>query len=351
MLMKISKKYLNKNFWKNKKVLITGINGFIGGNLAQELIILGAKVTGISNNKKKNKFLVYENIHKKLRIHHINIVDCDKIQSILKKGDFEICFHLAAQVDVNVAKEDPYLTYETNIKGTYNLLEGLRHTKSIKSIVVASSDKAYGEYKIKDLPYRENYDLRPKYPYDVSKAAADLITKAYTTEIFKMPIITTRFSNIYGPGQLNFSALIPDCITANLGYKDFIPRGNGKNKRDFLFVKDVVDLYLCLSYSLYFNKCLSGEIFNAGTGNGYTVRDIIKAICDINNNGKLFTKIEKKFLGKKLIGEINHQFMNYNKLNKVLKWKPSYKINDGLELTFNWYRDFLSLNNYREFNK
>ena len=107
-------------------------------------------------------------------------------------------------------------------------LKDLGTQNQLNSIVVASSDKAYGEYKIKDLPYRENYDLRPKYPYDVSKAAADLITKAYTTEIFKMPIITTRFSNIYGPGQLNFSALIPDCITANLGYKDFIPRGGSK---------------------------------------------------------------------------------------------------------------------------
>ncbi len=351
MQMKISKKYLNKKFWTNKKVLITGINGFIGGNLAKKLVELGATVTGISNNKAKNKFLIFEKIDSGVKLIHADIVDYKKISSIIKKGKFSVCFHLAAQVDVNVARNDPFITYETNIKGTYNILEAIRKTKTIKSIIVASSDKAYGEYKFKDLPYKEEYDLRPKYPYDVSKAAADLISKAYSTDIFGVPIIITRFSNIYGPGQLNFSALIPDCIAANLGIKKFTPRGNGQNKRDFLFVEDVVDLYLCLSHALYLKKDLSGEIFNAGTGKGYRVRDIIKMICKINNNTSLFNDIAATFKGRRLTGEISHQFMTYDKLYKTLKWKPSYDLNKGLEITINWYRKFLSKNNYKDFPK
>ena len=109
----------------------------------------------------------------------------------------------------------------------------------------------FGEYEFKDLPYKEHYDLRPLYPYDVSKAAADMIAKSYATDLFKLPVMITRFANIYGPGQLNFTALIPDCILANMGLRQFIPRGNGANKRDFLYVDDVCDLYLCLSYNLY----------------------------------------------------------------------------------------------------
>ena len=349
--MKISKKYLNKKFWKNKRVLITGINGFIGGNLAKTLVELGAKVTGISNNKTKNKFLIFEKLDSKVKMTHTDIVDYKKLSSVVKSGRFNICFHLAAQVDVNIARKDPFLTYETNIKGTYNLLEAISKNKTIKSIIVASSDKAYGEYPAKDLPYKEQYDLRPKYPYDVSKAAADLIAKAYSTEIFGLPIIITRFSNIYGPGQLNFSALIPDCIAANLGIKKFVPRGDGRNKRDFLFVKDVVDLYLCLSHALYLDKKLSGEIFNAGTGKGYKVKDIIKMICKLSQNTGLFDDISKQFKGKKLVGEINHQFMTYDKLYKILRWKPTYGFDQGLEITIDWYKKFLSKNNYKSFPK
>jgi CDP-glucose 4,6-dehydratase len=349
MQTKILKKYLAKNFWSNKTVLITGINGFIGGNLAKKLISLNANVIGISNRKLKNKFLFFEGIEKSLKFHKIDIKDYSKIQKILELYKIDVCFHLAAQVDVNIAKVDPYLTFESNVKGTYNLLENLRKHKSIKSIILASSDKAYGEYKISDLPYKEDYDLRPIYPYDVSKAAGDMIAKSYATDLFKLPVIITRFANIYGPGQLNFTALIPDCILANIGYRKFIPRGNGTNKRDFLYVDDVCDLYLCLSYNLYKNKNLRGEVFNAGTGHGYTVNEIVQKVCSIYGNNELYKKISKAFVNKSLTGEIQHQFMTYKKLNKYFKWKPQHKLEDGLRETIDWYKRFLKKYKYETF--
>ena len=345
----ISKKYLSKKFWNNKNVLITGINGFIGGNLAKKLINLNANVIGISNSSRKNKFLFFEDIAKYIKFHKIDISEYRKIKELTNLYKIDICIHLAAQVDVNIAKENPHLTFESNIKGTYNLLENLRNHKSIKSIIIASSDKAYGEYEFKDLPYKEHYDLRPLYPYDVSKAAADMIAKSYATDLFKLPVMITRFANIYGPGQLNFTALIPDCILANMGLRQFIPRGNGANKRDFLYVDDVCDLYLCLSYNLYKNKDLRGEIFNAGTGHGYTVNDIVKKICMIYGNDNLYQKISKKFINKSLTGEIEHQFMTYKKLKKYFKWEPKYKLEKGLNITINWYLKFLKKYKYESF--
>tara|TARA_Y100000741_G_scaffold361865_1_gene346591 strand:+ start:381 stop:1433 length:1053 start_codon:yes stop_codon:yes gene_type:complete len=347
--MKILKKYLNKSFWRNKTVLITGINGFVGGNLARQLIINGANIIGITNSLKKNKFLKYSNLLPYIQFHNTNIKNYNDISKILNNNKIDICFHLAAQVDVNVAKVNPYLTFESNIKGTYNILECLRQHKNIKSIIVASSDKAYGEYKSVDLPYTENHDLRPLYPYDVSKASADLIAKSYASELFNMPIVVTRFANIYGPGQLNFTALIPDCILSVLGYRDFIPRSNGKNKRDFLFINDVCELYMCLAYNLYLNPKYKGEIYNAGTSHGYTVKEIIKTICKLSKRNDLYRTISSDMKNKQTSGEICHQFMTYNKLKKVFGWKPQYCLEDGLNETISWYKEFLKKNSYKYF--
>ncbi len=349
MQTQTSIKYLNKSFWRNKNVLVTGINGFIGGNLAKVLLSLGATVIGITNKNYKNKFLIFEQIHNKLNFHKVDIKNYSALEKVINLYKIDICIHLAAQVDVNIAKTHPYETFEANIRGTYNLLEILRKKGNIKSIVIASSDKAYGEYEVADLPYKEHYDLRPLYPYDVSKAAADMIAKSYASDLFSLPVITTRFANIYGPGQLNFTALIPDSILANQGHRKFIPRGDGSNQRDFLFVDDVCDLYLCLSYNLYHNNKLRGEIYNAGTGHGYTVREIVENICELYGNSKLFSQIDKKFANKKLSGEIQHQFMTYDKLYKTFKWKPKHNLKDGLAETIRWYDSFLKKYSYKSF--
>ncbi len=347
----MQKNYTNKNFWRSKTVLITGINGFIGGNLAKYFLSLDAKVLGISNSEVKNRFLIYENISRKIKLSKVDLKCFKEISTYVNKNKIDVCIHLAAQVDVNLAKRDPFETFESNIRGTYNLLESLRKKGTVKSIIVASSDKAYGEYPLSELPYKEHYDLKPKFPYDVSKACGDMIAKSFSSSLFNLPIIITRFANIYGPGQLNFTALIPDCILSIYKYRKFIPRGDGTNKRDFLYVKDVCYLYTCLSYNLYKNKKLSGEVFNAGTTHGYSVDDIIRELCKQTSNKELYAEIKKKYRNKKLTGEIKHQFMNYDKLKKYFGWKPTYSIKDGLSETISWYDKFLKKYSHKEFLK
>ena len=242
----------NNNFWKKKNVLITGISGFVGSNLAKNLFNNGANIVGLTQKKKReNSLLFYEKIHQKVKIIFGNVTDRKLVRRILKKYKIEICFHLAAQVEVGLALKEPYLTWDSNIRGTYTLLDSFReNTKNIKSIIIASSDKAYGEYGLKKMPYKENYQLKPTFPYDTSKACADMIAKSYSSKLFNLPIIITRFSNIYGPGKLNFTALIPDLIRSCILNKNFKMRGNGESIRDYVYIDDIVDVYKLLSRKL-----------------------------------------------------------------------------------------------------
>ena len=180
-----------------------------------------------------------------------DLADKDLLTRVIGEEQIDTVFHLASQVEVGVAASHPQLTFETNVRGTYQLLESVRLADStVRAVVVASSDKAYGSYPRGKMPYRETYPLIPRFPYDVSKACADMIAQSYATELYRLPILITRFSNIYGPGQLNFSAVMPDAIRACLGYGKFVPRGDGTQVRDFLYVKDVVELYLAMAEAL-----------------------------------------------------------------------------------------------------
>jgi len=338
---------MKNNFWRNKNVFITGINGFVGGHLAKRLIKSGANIFGLKRNTNQKSFLFYSGLDKDILFINGEITDKDLLKGFFEEHNIDICFHLAAQVEVGVAVKYPFLTWETNVRGTYTLLEAIRETSNkFLAIITASSDKAYGEYPIDELPYREDYPLKPKYPYDTSKACADLITQTYSTELFKMPIVITRFANIYGPGQLNFSALIPDAIRCSLGYDKFLPRGDGNSTRDFLFVDDVVELYAIIAEGLCKdpNK-IRGEIFNAGTGDEKKVRNIIETIYSMvdkkkeyNNILKLFKKNENPF------SEIKSQLMHYEKVKDYFGWKPKTDFDLGLDLTIEWYRKYLKDN-------
>lgn len=333
-------------FWKNKKILITGINGFVGGNLASKLIKNKAKVFGLVRGSDHNSYLYYENIYKKCKLINGDLTNKDLLEKIIIENKIQIVYHLAAQVEVGVALDNPYDTFETNIRGTYSLLQVLaKNKKYIKSIIIASSDKAYGEYPKSKLPYKETYDLRPKYPYDISKAAADLISQWYSNLPNKLPLIVTRFANIYGPGQLNFSALIPDIIKSALGYKNFIPRSDGKHKRDYLYIDDVIELYLNIARKLYKNKTkFSGEIYNAGTNNFYQVKQVISFIYKKLNNEKKLKQIIKKMKNKKTKGEIFIQSMDYKKVDKDFLWKPKINFKDGIDKSIVWYSKYLKDN-------
>ena len=245
-----------------------------------------------------------------------------------------------------MAAKHPFFTWETNIRGTYTLLESIRQVNpGLEAVVIASSDKAYGEHPVENLPYREDYPLIPKFTYDSSKACADIIAQSYTTELFNMPIVITRFANIYGPGQLNFSAVIPDAIRCALKYDKFIPRSDGKSIRDFLFVKDVATLYLKIGQALSRDHNLKGEVFNAGTDKGKSVRSVVEQIYHILDNKKDYIEIEKSFeKSSDSKGEIVNQIMNYEKVKKYFDWEPTTNFKDGLEETVVWFKRYLKDN-------
>lgn len=333
------------NNWKNKKVLLSGVTGFVGGNLVEALLENGAEVFAIVRSSNPNCFLFYEGYEKKIRLFHGDICDKDLWYNIITEQQIDVVYHLAAQVEVGVALTNPYLTFETNVRGTYNMLEACRLAinsgHKIDAIVVASSDKAYGEYPIEKLPYLEDYPLLPKYPYDTSKACADMICQAYSIERYKLPVVITRFSNIYGPGQMNFSAIVPDAIRSGLGFSKFIPRSDGKMVRDFLFVKDVADLYMKIALAVTNNPDKHrGQIFNAGSNIPIDMRTLITKVYQQLGNISELERIISDMKGKVTIGEIQHQHMSFDKVNEYFNWKPNNTIEEGLAKSIEWYKKY-----------
>ena len=331
---------MNQKFWQGKNVFITGINGFIGGNLAKDLLDKGANVFGLVRNQSFQTFLYFESLEKEIIIIRGELTDKELLNRVMSENNINVVYHLAAQVEVGVGLLNPYLTFETNIRGTYTLLEAIRtHGELVESVIFASTDKAYGSYAADQMPYKEDYPLLPKYPYDTSKACSDMIAQVYANEICKLPIAITRFSNIYGPGQLNFSALIPDSITSALGFSKFIPRGDGSMIRDFLYVSDVVDLYLRIGESMAISpEKISGEVFNAGTNKPTSVRDILEVVYKLAGNKSDFEEILNLMNKKQTVGEIQCQYMNYDKVNEYFKWSPTYSLQDGLIKSIEWYK-------------
>ncbi len=331
------------NHWFGKNILITGVNGFIGGNLAKALVNQGANVYGLIRNAKHDTLLFYEKLNEKITLVEGDLTDKDLFARIISEEQIQTVFHLAAQVEVGVGLANPYLTFETNIRGTYSLLEAIRQCpQTIESVIVASTDKSYGSYPKEKMPYKEDYPLLPKYPYDVSKACADMITQCYATEVYKLPIVTTRFCNIYGPGQLNFSAVFPDSIRACLGYGTFVPRGNGQQIRDFIFVEDVVDLYLRMAEDLAKNpEKYRGNIYNAGTNTPKSVREVLETVYKLTNQEKAFTSILDMMKGKETVGEIDCQYMDFEKVNQHFGWSPKHSFEEGVAKTIEWFKGYL----------
>ncbi|MBL1140640.1 MAG: NAD-dependent epimerase/dehydratase family protein [Proteobacteria bacterium] len=335
------------DYWKGKNVFITGINGFIGGNLAKTLLDRGANIAGLIRNRDRKTLLFYEGLADRVTLIQGELVDRQLLESIIAEQQIDAVFHFAAQVEVGVGIKNPYLTFETNIRGTYCLMEAIRTSgQKVQSIVVASTDKSYGSYPKELMPYKEDYPLKPEYPYDISKACADMIAQSYASDIFKLPVVVTRFCNIYGPGQLNFSAVIPDGIRSALGYTKFIPRGDGSQIRDFIYVEDVSDLYMSIGKLLGSKpEKISGEIFNAGTNTPHSVREVLEMIFSKIGNTKELEEVIALMQGKQTSGEIEAQYMDYEKVNKYTGWKPRHSLEQGMEKTIEWYEKYLKVKN------
>jgi CDP-glucose 4,6-dehydratase len=331
-------------FWFGKNVFITGINGFIGGNLARALLDNGAHVFGLVRNAARDTLLYYEKLDRRITLIEGEITDRDLLTRIVSEEQINAVFHLAAQVEVGVGLANPFLTFETNTRGTWCLMEAIRACpQSIAAVVVASTDKAYGAYPAERMPYKEDYPLLPRYPYDVSKACADMIARSYATEIYQLPVVVTRFCNIFGPGQLNFSALIPDAVRACLGYGKFVPRGSGQQIRDFIFVGDVVDLYLRIGERLARDAAvLRGRVYNAGTNQPRAVRDVLAAVYRLTQREREFAAVLEMMKGRETVGEIECQYMDYELVNRDFGWSPAHSFDAGVALTIEWFKGYLA---------
>lgn len=318
--------------WRNRNVFVTGGDGFVGGYLVKKLVESGANVILLIRDKKKEFAYTLFGLKDKVVEVYGDLLDYDLLKRVLNEYSCDTCFHLGAQTLVQIANRSPISTFDSNIKGTWNLLEACRCTKSIESVVVASSDKAYGNQK--KLPYTEESPLLGIYPYDASKACADILSRSYAVS-YGLPVAVTRNANTYGPGDLNFSRIVPDAIRCLLSGKVFEIRSDGTLLRDYMYVEDAVIGYLALAQKTGI-KGVKGEAFNFGTQHPVSVLELFDVIARLCGQ----PKTKPKILGTAK-NEIDAQYLSSTKAKKILGWKPCFSLEQGLKETIRWYRGYL----------
>jgi len=321
---------LNKKFWDEKSVLVTGADGFIGSWIANTLVEKGANVSTILRDIKKKNNIDILNLRDKINIINGNIIDYEVCSRLLNEYDIDIVFHIAAQAIVLSANKSPLSTFESNIKGTWNILEACRLNNSVKRIVIASSDKAYGQQK--KLPYTEDSPLTGYFPYDASKACTDILARSYF-KTYGLNLAVTRNANTYGPADMNFSRIIPDTIKSIIEGKQPVIRSDGTPERDYMFIKDSVSAYLTVAENLH-RKEIAGEAFNFGSGNPISVLDLFKKILKLMGKENVDPKILSKAKN-----EIDRQYLSIEKVKKLLDWNPKFTLDQGLKETVEWYQD------------
>ena len=313
-----------------RTALVTGAHGLLGGWLVQALLAQDVGVVTLRRRPARNSALEMLGLAELVTTVQGDIRDPELIARILREHDVDSVFHLAAQVVVQHANSDPQATFETNIRGTWLLLEACRQ-RSIESVIVASSDKAYGFQTT--LPYVEELALAPRFPYDVSKAAADLLARSYW-HTFALPVAVTRFANLYGGGDTHRSRLVPEAIGAAFAGRPPVIRSDGTPERDFLHVEDAADAYIAIWRALLSGRGM-GEAFNAGGGRPYRVGDVVALICRLAG-GSLAPEIRGAGVP---LGEIDRQWADASKLRALTGWTPKLTLEEGLRRTIDFYRE------------
>ena len=310
--------------------LVTGGRGFAGSWVAKTLLQTGAEVTSLDRGGPAPSGLELHGIQDQVDDVTGDLRDGDLVLSLLRDRAIGTVFHLAAQAIVGDANASPVPTFETNIQGTWVLLEACREA-GVEAAVVASSDKAYGRHD--ELPYTEGSALQPVYPYDVSKAATDLIARSYW-HTHRLPLAVTRLANIYGGGDRNFSRLIPETTTAVLEGRRPVIRSDGSPERDFLYVEDAASAYLAIAAAVASGGA-AGEAFNAGWGRPHSVREVVDLICELGP-----AKIEPDYRGEgNPSGEIDRQYLDAAKIRDQIGWEPQVELREGLGRTMEWYAE------------
>jgi CDP-glucose 4,6-dehydratase len=314
---------------RGRAVLVTGAYGLLGSWLVKALLELGANVVALRRDEPTLTSLGLLGLEREVDVVHGDVAHHGLLDRVLGEYDVDSVFHLAAQTQVGTANRSPVPTFETNVRGTWLLLEACRR-HGTERVIVASSDKAYGAQS--QLPYREEQPLLARYPYDVSKAAADLIARSYW-HTFALPVAVTRVANLYGGGDVNRSRLVPEAVSAALAGRRPVIRSDGSPQRDFLYVEDAVAAYLAVWDALG-SPAARGEAFNAGSGAPRRVADVVELICRLAG-----ASVRPDVRGDGTPeGEIDRQYVDSAKLRELTGWGPEVPLEEGLARTIEWYR-------------
>lgn len=323
---------INKSFWQDRPVFITGATGLVGNWLVKRLLLAKADVVCLVRDWVPQSEFVRANLMDQVKVVRGDISDQALLERILGEYEISTVIHLAAQTIVGIANRNPSSTFETNIGGTWKLMEACRRSPSVKEIVVASSDKAYGDQE--KLPYDETTPLQGQHPYDVSKSAADLIASTYAVS-YNLPVAITRCGNFYGGGDLNWNRIIPGTIRSILRGQRPIIRSDGQYIRDYFYVEDGAAAYMFLAEQLAKQPDLKGHAFNFSNEIQVTVSQIVQRILNLMKSD-LEVDIRNE-----ASNEIRHQYLSAEKARTRLGWSSLFTLEQGLDKTITWYKDFL----------
>lgn len=322
-----------RGFWRDRPVLVTGCTGMLGSWLTLRLVELGANVVGLIRDWVPQSQLVRSGGVERIRVVRGDICDPPLMERVFAEYEIDTAFHLAALTVVGVANRSPVPAFETNVRGTWTVLEAARRWPGLGRLIVASSDKAYGDHKV--LPYSESAALQGRHPYDVSKSCADLIAQAYATT-YGLPVAVTRCANVYGGGDLNWNRIVPGTIRSALRGERPVVRSDGSPKRDYVYVQDIVSGYLCLAEAME-GGALIGEGFNFGVDSPVTALEMVQAIVRLAGRPDLEPEVHNL-----ASNEIQDQYLSSEKAQRVLGWAPRHSLEAGLTETLDWYRAYLA---------
>jgi CDP-glucose 4,6-dehydratase len=320
-------------FWRDRPTFVTGGTGLIGGWLVRRLVDAGADVVCLVRDWVPQSALLSESVYRSVKVVRGDLRDQELLERALGEYEIDTVVNLAAQTIVPIANRNPTSTFETNVAGTWRLLEACRHSPTVKQIVMASSDKAYGECET--LPYDESTPLQGRHPYDVSKSCSDLISQAYATT-YALPVTVTRCGNFYGGGDLNWNRIVPGTIRSVLRGQRPVIRSDGQYVRDYFYVEDGAAAYMLLAERMAQNPALGGESFNFSIEIQITVLELVERILALMNSDL------KPIVQNQASHEIRHQYLSAEKARRMLDWRPTFTLDEGLRRTVAWYTDFLA---------
>jgi CDP-glucose 4,6-dehydratase len=315
--------------WRDRAVLVTGATGLLGGWVAGSLLERGARVIALVRDQIPDSYLACEGLEPRITVVRGELQDLALLERTLIEYEISAVFHLGAQTQVGTARRGPYHTFESNVRGTYTLLEAVRRVGTVGAVIVASSDKAYGAQE--RLPYTEDAPLLAVNPYDASKAAADLIARGYA-RAYDLPIVVTRCGNLFGGGDLNWSRLVPGTIRSILRGERPVVRSDGTPVRDYLYVADAADAYIEVAEHA---RDLAGEALNFSLERPLSVLEMLYLIGEVAS-----VRIDPE-IRNDAVGEIPAQFLSAEKARRTIGWRPRVDLETGLRETFRWYRDYL----------